>query len=180
MSVLARHVRGLQISECRPVYCYFGIHILLPCSFYWIYKSYKHQTMTPAIIHYILLHIGIQADAYIDERLIKKNKDVHTFWQYFWRVFGFIGLSALFAYWYDNTYAWESLVCSPLVYWWTFDVSLNIRRFRSFRFDNLIYLSDDGIDKIQTPWEIWFFIKMILFILASMYWLKPSLFQVWW
>ncbi len=135
--------------------------------------------MKPSIIHLILLLSGTVADAYIDKRLIKKKKDVHNFWQYFWRIFGFLALSATFAYWYDNEYAGYSFVLSFIVYWWPFDTVLNIFRFRSFAFKDLIYLSDRGIDRIQRPMEIAFFIKLLACVCASLYFFNRGLME-WW
>ena len=135
--------------------------------------------MTLPILHLIILIIATIADAYIDNYLIRKGKNVHTFIQYLFREFGFILLAIIFAH-HDNEYALYSWVLSHFVYWWLFDTSLNIFRFRSFKFKDLIYLSEKGIDRIQRPLEVAFFFKLALCILASLYFIKPELYAVWW
>jgi len=134
--------------------------------------------MKPSILHLILLNIGIVADAYIDNYLISKGKEVHNMMQYLIREMFFILLAAIFAHFYDNEYALYSWVLSHVVYWWTFDTLLNILRYRSFAFKDLIYLSEKGIDRIQRPLELWFFVKLFICILASAYFFNQGLYQL--
>lgn len=134
--------------------------------------------MNQSIIHLLLLNIGIVSDAYIDNYLISKGKEVHNLMQYLIREGFFILLAIIFAH-HDNEYALYSWVLSHVVYWWTFDTVLNILRFRSFAFKDLSYVSDHGIDRLQSQMpEVWFFTKLILCMLASAYFFNQGLYQI--
>lgn len=128
-------------------------------------------------LHFTLLIIGTLIDAYLDNYLISKKKNVHNIQQYVVREFVFIMLAIIFSH-HDNDYALYSWVLSHFVYWWTFDTALNILRFRSLKFKDLIYLSDRGMDAFQRPLEVAFFVKLLFAVLASLYWFKPEYFQV--
>ncbi len=104
---------------------------------------------------------------------------VHTIMQYVLREAFFIILAVIFAP--DNEYALYSWVLSHIVYWWVFDTSLNILRFRSFAFKDLSYVSNHGIDYIQSKMPgVWFFFKLIICTLAGAYFFNPKLYQIWW
>lgn len=124
-----------------------------------------------AIIHWILLLLGTMLDAWLDDKLIKERRNVHTAIQYIVRESVFIVLSGLFAP--DNRYALYSWILSHLVYWWSFDTILNL-----FRGKPITYLSDRGMDYFQEPRELWFVLKFIFFGLASAFFFKPELYYL--
>lgn len=122
------------------------------------------------MVHLLVLIVGIFVDAYIDYRLIANNKNVHTLTQYVIREVFFIVLAIMFAN--TNEHVFYSWVLSHLIYWWLFDVTLNVLRRKS-----IFYLSDKGIDKYQRPLLGWFIFKLFLFVLAAMYFINPNVYE---
>jgi hypothetical protein len=131
--------------------------------------------MKLSIIHYICIIAGVELDAYIDHKLIKEKKNVHTFMQYAIRLAVFVFLSYTFSRMLnDIQYMWYSLILTFFVYWWLFDVSIN-----AWRGLPLGYLSDKGIDGFQRPFiKEAFFLKLVFFICASLYFFKPELYYI--
>lgn len=122
-----------------------------------------------SIIHFICLIIATVIDAVIDNNLIRKKKNVHTIVQYVVREAGFILLTIVFAP--NNTYALTAWLLSHIIYWFVFDSVLNLIRRKP-----ITYMSDRGIDQYQRPELLFFILKGIFATVASLYFLRPSLF----
>lgn len=129
-----------------------------------------------SIIHFITIIAGTIFDAFLDHRLIKQKKNVHTAAQYIIREMFFIIFAILFSHVFaqaGNQYALYSWVLTHFIYWFLFDNAINILRNKP-----LIYLSDKGIDAIQRPLIAAYIVKAIFFILASLYFFNPKLYSI--
>lgn len=124
-----------------------------------------------SILHLLILLIATIADAFIDNKLIKQRKNVHTGIQYVIREGAFIVLAGLFSQG-DNTYALYSWILSHIVYWWPFDTMLNILRGLELK-----YLSDRGLDAIQPHTWSWWFAKLIFAVAAGAYFFNQNLYS---